>query len=166
MTKTAENKTFIIAKLKIFSIAVGVLCAVSALCHLTGGIRALSYILGADPREIFDLTNMCQQTAEYLLLTVIMALGAVMFFRISGETSPFRHRYVRTIRIIGVLFLVTAFVPAPAAFLIGWLTGGEPAAYEALLVSFPTAAEGLLMLFIAQIIRYGAMLQQESDETL
>ena len=61
---------------------------------------------------------------------------------------------------------MTAFVPAPAAFVISTLTGAGPSAIEALLINLPTAAIGLLMLFIGQILHYGTMLQLESDETL
>ncbi|MBR3420414.1 MAG: DUF2975 domain-containing protein [Oscillospiraceae bacterium] len=164
MTKSAKSKTAIIAWLKKCSIAVCVLCAISAFFNLKGGLQMLFMTGNAEPGayifEIFRKGITC------LLLTVIMGMGAVMFFRISKEDSPFRDRNVRTVHIIGVLFLVTAFVPAPAAFVISTLTGAGPSAIEALLINLPTAAIGLLMLFIGQILHYGAMLQQESDETL
>ena len=164
MTKSEKNKTAIIARLKTFSIGVCVLCAVSALFNLKDCFRLLSYILHEEPGMI--LTDIPRECAEYLLLSAIMVLGALLFFRISREDSPFRHRNVRIVRIIGVLFLIIAFVPAPVVFLFSMLHGRSTTAIDAILFNLPTAAEGLLMLFIGQILHYGTMLQQESDETL
>lgn len=95
------------------------------------------------------------------ILTVIMILAALMFFRIFKDGIPFTAKNFRTVRIIGILFLVNAVIPSvSAAGLLGTFRGLGGIVNPSALV------EGLLFLFIAHMVRYGAMLQQESDETL
>ena len=65
------------------------------------------------------------------------------------------------VRGIGGLFLVNAVLP----MVINAVVDANPNMLFSLLD--PTGiVEGILFLFIAQILHYGSLLQQESDETL
>ena len=70
-----------------------------------------------------------------------------MFLRISKEGMPFSAGNIRIVRIIGILFLVNAVIPSV-------VTGAVITPFS--IPNYTALIEGLLFLFIAHIIRYGA----------
>ena len=112
--------------------------------------------------DFITLYYIYRQIISSGISAVILAVASAMFARIAKVGLPFTKKNIRSTRIIGVLFLLNAAIPSVAALGVGL---SEPVAYTSL-VSPPALVEGLLFLFIAHVIRYGAMLQQESDETL
>ena len=101
----------------------------------------------------------------YAVCALIMLIAAVMFFRIAKTGKPFTRTMTKLTRLIGILFVANAIVPG----LIGCALSNYhiDGADGFLVLLNPTSLiEGLLFLFIAYVIHYGALLQQESDETL
>lgn len=97
----------------------------------------------------------CRKALTFVILAAIMLIAALCFRRIAKDGTPFTKQSVRALRIIAILLLVNAVIPSVTDI-----------AGISSIVNPPFLVAGLLFLFIAQIIRYGAMLQQESDETL
>ena len=160
MKEQIRSKPEIMEKLKEGSLGIAVICCIAAL--LTLGISALRlYNAALNETDLIQRYTICRVMISGVLGAAIMAAAAVMFFRIAKDGIPFTAKNVRTVRIIGILFLVNAVIPSvTAAGFIGTANGVGG------IVNPSALAEGLLFLFIAHIIRYGAMLQQESDETL
>ena len=103
-----------------------------------------------------------QHICEAGFLTAMLLIAALMFRRIAKSGVPFEHKTIRAVRIIGILCMMQAFVSHLAASLL------TMSMQFALIDLFPMQiiAEGLLFLFAAKMMKYGAMLQIESDETL
>ena len=160
MNKSDTNKNLLIEKLKQGSKWIAVLCILAALVNLAAAVMRIISVKVYAHQSIAEYT-IIRQCITYVLSAVIMAIAAVLFFRIAKEGIPFTVQNVRAVRFIGILFLLNALIPSVAA-------AGMSEHYTSFLdLSNPSAfIEGLLFLFIAHIIRYGAMLQQESDETL
>ena len=162
MKEQAMSKNTAIEKLKSGSPGIGVLClivsAVNLMIILANSVRSGLFTMQGFTIERYSAIR---QLISSGFLTVIMLLAALMFFRIAKDGMPFTAKNSRTVRTIGILFLVNAVIPSvSAAGIIGTFKGVGG------LVNPSALIEGLLFLFIAHIIRYGAMLQQESDETL
>ena len=160
MSKQIMTKNTAIEKLKSGSLGIAVLCLIAAGCNAAFAVARL--ITAA--HDILDTINrymIYRSCISFVISVVIMVIAAFMFFRISKDGIPFTAKNVRSVRIIGILFLLNAVIPSvTAAGFIGTAKGVGG------LVNPSALVEGLLFLFIAHIIRYGAMLQQESDETL
>ena len=151
------SKEQIIEKLKKGSRWIGIVCVLAVLFNLLvigWGFYRHSHAVNVDAvtRYVFF-----REFVTYGLSAVIMLLAALLFFRVAKSGIPFTAQNVRTVRIIGILFLLNAVVPT--VLVSGVISPFSVQNYSSLL-------EGLLFLFVAHYIRYGAMLQQESDETL
>ena len=164
------KKELLMAKLRKGSLVIAVICAIAVICDLYGAGWAaficLSEGSGMHSSTQFQAVEIC--TAFLIIAGTVLAAG-LMFFRIAKNGIPFTKQNVRTLRIIGILFLLRSILPR--------LTGMLISGYDAFRISYPNLSafditdaypiiEGLLFLFIAYFVRYGAMLQQESDETL
>lgn len=160
MKEQIRSKPEIMAKLKEGSLGIAVICCIAALLTLViSALRLFNTAL--NETDLIQRYTVCRGFVSDILTAAIMTAAAVMFFRIAKDGIPFTAKNVRTVRIIGILFLVNAVIPSvTAAGFIGTANGVGG------IVNPSALAEGLLFLFIAHIIRYGAMLQQESDETL
>ena len=159
------NKEQIMAKLKKGSMLTAVICAVSSLADLVSA----TYIFRCgfsemQPGTRYQVAEIC---TALLFIAAIVAAAALLFYRIAKNGIPFTQQNARTVCIIGILFLLRSILP-PAA---GWLASDtETFRYSVRLLNYGNCIrpifEGLLCLLIAYIMHYGAMLQQESDETL
>lgn len=151
------SKDQIIQKLKKGSKWIAAICILAILFNLLCIFRMLGHVRNiADPDPVMTYVLI----REFITLginTVIMTLAAWMFLRISKDGMPFSAGNIWIVRIIGILFLVNAAIPSAVT--------GEVIT-PLCIPNYTALIEGLLFLFIAHIIRYGAMLQQESDETL
>ena len=152
------NKDGMMDKLKKGSKWIGIVCVLAVLFNLTAcGILLFRYRRLSELPDAVAQYSVIREYVTYGLSAVIMLLAALLFFRVAKSGIPFTAKNVRTVRIIGVLFLLNAVIPT--IVIGGVITPFSVTNYTSLL-------EGLLFLFIAHFIRYGAMLQQESDETL
>ncbi len=151
------SKEQIIKKLKKGSKWIFIICILAVLFNLACGFRIFGHVRSiTDPDPVTTYTII----REFITLginIVIMTMAAWMFLKITKDGIPFAAGNIWIVRIIGILFLVNAVIPSVVIGAV--ITPFSVPNYSALL-------EGLLFLFIAHIIRYGAMLQQESDETL
>lgn len=152
-------KNLLIEKLRKGSFIIAWVCTAAVLCNLLGAGYTLAHL----SQYIGEMTRyaVIRSCISEGILAVIMTVAAVMFFRIARDGRPFRSGSVRAVRLIAILFLVNALIPSVASEA---LTNGAPAPLA--MVNPSAFIEGLLFLFISYMIRYGAMLQQESDETL
>ncbi len=170
MSKQITNKNTAIEKLKKGSLLTAVICAAAALADLYGAFCSV-YICLSDQFGMTAGTRF--QAVEIFTAFVIVAgivlTAGIMFFRIAGNGIPFTGQTVRSLNIIGILFMLRAILPPLAGTLI---SGSEafhiahPDLFSLIITGFYTVIEGLMFLFIANIIHYGSMLQLESDETL
>ena len=151
------SKEQIIEKLKKGSRWIGIVCVLAVLFNLL--VIGWGFYRNSDAVNVDAVTRYIffREFVTYGLSAVIMLLAALLFFRVAKSGIPFTAQNVRTVRIIGILFLLNAVVPT--VLVSGVISPFSVQNYSSLL-------EGLLFLFVAHYIRYGAMLQQESDETL
>ena len=151
------SKEQIIEKLKKGSRWIGIVCVLAVLFNLL--VIGWGFYRDSDAVNVDAVTRYIffREFVTYGLSAVIMLLAALLFFRVAKSGIPFTAQNVRTVRIIGILFLLNAVVPT--VLVSGVISPFSVQNYSSLL-------EGLLFLFVAHYIRYGAMLQQESDETL
>lgn len=174
MTQSATDKTTIIRKLRRFSIVISIFYLFLAVLHLLSGAELLSGSnFPADEGARSWITGMI---ISYALLMIISVLAALLFFRISKEGKPFRENHVKMVRIIGVMCFILGAAPVLTGFLhavpsvtasAGAAPSGASLMMETMMqIDLTPILEGFLMLFIAQILHYGSMLQLESDETL
>ena len=151
------NKEALTGKLKKGSLWICIVCVLAVLFNVTAvTILCIRYRL-ADLPDPVSRYSVIREYITYGIGAVIMLLAALLFFRIAMSGIPFSAKNVRTVRIIGILFLLNAVIPS--VIIGGVITPFYTANYTSLI-------EGLLLLFITHVIRYGAVLQQESDETL
>ena len=151
------SKEQIIEKLKKGSLWIFIVCVLAVLFNLL--VIGWGIFRHSDALEIDAVTKYVffREFVTYGLSAVIMLLAALLFFRVAKSGIPFTVKNIRTVRIIGILFLVNAVIPTV-------ITGGVISPFS--VQNYSSLLEGLLLLFVAHYIRYGAMLQQESDETL
>ena len=103
-------------------------------------------------------------SAVLAINAVCLLLAALMFLRIARDSRPFTQKNVRTVRHIGILFVLGSFCPALIGNIVtGFTLFGKMAQHY---FRPYTLIAGVILLFVAYIMHYGAALQQESDETL
>lgn len=165
MKQSATDKNTIIRRLRTGSIGICVFYFLLTIFYAERGIGMLPNLKPEAELEIYRYEAI-SQTVTYFLMAAAMLLAAILFLQIARKGMPFQDQHVRTVCIIGVLFLIIAVIPAPAALLLAKLNGVDTALFLSPMISISALLEGFLMLFIAQILHYGTMLQLESDETL
>ena len=151
------SKEQIIVKLKKGSLWICIVCGLAVLFNLSACVMLFFRYRSLVVTDAVTQYTVIREYVTYGLSAVIMLLAALLFFRVAKSGIPFTAKNVRTVRIIGILFLLNAVIPT--VIIGGVITPLSVTNYSSLI-------EGLLFLFIAHFIRYGAMLQQESDETL
>lgn len=160
--ETIMTKNKVIGQIRSGSRMITVICLIASLFNLL--MTAAPFIgvveYGSDPAS---RSSMLRNVSGSAISVIIMLCAAAVFWRISRSGAPFERVNVRLVRIIGVLLVADAVLPTLAMLLVN--SGMGSAFLMAPLVS-PAMLEGVLFLFIAQIMHYGALLQQESDETL
>ena len=156
-----ENKNSAIHKIRKGSLVIAILCvlaaAFNALVAVSPQIGLANY--GSDALSKF---GMLKTVAGAWFNAAILLCASAVFFRISKSGMPFEGKNIFIVRVIGILCILNAFVPTVMA---QGISGADLHLLLGVLWS-SAAIEGILFLFIAQIMHYGALLQQESDETL
>ena len=153
------SKNEAITKIKKGSLIIAVLCLIAAAFNLFVVGTEIYYLLKDSGNT--HMGHWARYMIGYGINCIILISAAVVFFRISKSGRPFTRGNILLVRGIGVLFIVNAVLP----MLINAAIDGNPNLLFSLLD--PTGVvEGILFLFVAQILHYGSLLQQESDETL
>ena len=150
-----------IAQIKSGSRLIALICfAAAAFNALTAAAPYIGLIdYGSDQLTRFGVVRMVSGS---VISAIIMVCAAAVFLRISKNGIPFAPVNILTVRVIGGLLLANAVIPMAVSLAVsgvGWKM------FPSALLSSSMLA-GVLFLFIAQIMYYGALLQQESDETL
>ncbi len=171
------NKEQIISKMKNGSLVIGILCILAAIFN---GVLTFMYLVSqyiyvgrdANGEEITIEGNTAVAAAKNaylrngltaLLSMTLMIIAAILFFRIAKSGVPFSSFNITLVRIIGGLMILGSFLPG---FIAHAITGFSADGIFLSMISPVAMINGLLIFFLAYIIKYGAMLQQESDETL
>ena len=99
-----------------------------------------------------------------IISAIVMIIAAIMFFYISKTGIPFTSKTMNMVRAIAVTYFLKAVVP----FLIPIIIVGYHSEFISWVITSPPLylLMGLLFFFMSYIVKYGAQLQQESDETL
>jgi hypothetical protein len=105
-----------------------------------------------------------------MIIASIIAL-IVLLSRIRKSESPFQEKHGKILQIIAVLNAAIAFVHVIAQIVMRIVYGAfEPGGllgyFSPRIFSYWLLANAAMLYFLAWVIRYGALLQQESDETL
>lgn len=161
MNQTESRKLTTIQIIRIFSIGLGVCYTIAAGLFLIDGIQTLRTYC-SNPELLQDIPSVLHLVLNYSILLVTLIPAAVLFFRLAKEAIPFQKKNVRMIRIIAAAFFLFLIIPT----LIAACLMKEPAMMFTILTYLPNVLSILVLLMFAQILHYGTMLQQESDETL
>ena len=103
-----------------------------------------------------------QHAAEGVCLAAMLLIAAFMFRRISRSGVPFDAKTIRSVHIIGFICIFQGMGSHLLAALLAWF----PNFSLADLFPLHIIAEGVLFLFAAKLMKYGALLQTEADETV
>ena len=159
-----EIKTEITEKLKSRCKLFSVIFAAGALAIFVWGIYLVCTYIKSNknyPTFIDFLFYPVQHATSAWILAGMLLLAAVTFRRISQSGLPFEEKTIKAVRFIGILCIAEA----PCSILIATLISWEPDFAITDLFPLHIIAGGLLLLLAARMMQYGAMLQQESDET-
>lgn len=103
-----------------------------------------------------------------LLCGAFTLLGAFIFGTVVKTGMPFSERLSKLTAVTGITVILAEFIPSMLDT-IAW-TSYYMMPHTVLLKAVERLSEmtlvGVLLLMLALVMRYGAMLQQESDETL
>ncbi len=115
------------------------------------------------PEYIDQFVYMFNALTE-IFSAIVMIIAAIMFFYISKTGIPFTSKTMNMVRAIAVTHFLKAVVP----FLIPIIIVGYHSEFIPWVITSPPLylLMGLLFFFMSYIVKYGAQLQQESDETL
>ncbi|WP_295081471.1 hypothetical protein [Ruminococcus sp.] len=148
------NKTNVEAIIKRSSFVIMVLSLLAAAFCLVSGIEMEKIQSGNLSNYILGLRLSC------FIYVAVFAAAAVIFFRIFRSGRPFTRGNVWAVRGIAGLFVVKIIIQVI-------LEGQELGLLKAFLFrGSQSVFFAALFLVIAEIIRYGKLLQTESDETL
>ena len=93
------------------------------------------------------------------LIAAALVIAVIVVFRISKSGRPFTRGNIMAVRGISGLFVIKAIVPV-------MIQGAELGVLKASIQGMPSAFIAILFIVFAEIMRYGKLLQIESDETL
>ncbi len=93
------------------------------------------------------------------LIAAALVIAMIVFFRISKSGRPFTRGNIMAVRAIAGLFCIKAIVPII-------IHGAELGVIKASIQGMTSAFIAILFIVFAEIMRYGNLLQKESDETL
>lgn len=111
-----------------------------------------------------DIMNMyLENKISSYLSAAVLIVAAFIFFRIFRSGRPFTNGNIWAVRSIAGLFIIRGLVPLAVETLSGNL---QPSLPRLLFNGIGVFFMAVLMLFFAEIMRYGKLLQIESDETL
>lgn len=95
----------------------------------------------------------------YFIYAAILVVAALIFFRIFRSGRPFTRGNIWAVRGIAGLFVIKCLIQAV-------LEGKDLGVLKSVIAGSDSLFFAVLFLVIAEILRYGRLLQTESDETL
>jgi len=137
------------------SLVIMVLSVLGAVLNVIAGISYLTIPREQTPVKEYYIGH----TFSCCIQGGVLVLAAIVFFRIFRSSRPFTRGNIWAIRGIAGLFLLKALVPIfTRSAALGILKAGLSGLGSVFICA--------LFLFFAEIMRYGRLLQNESDETL
>lgn len=151
------NKTKVEAMIKRSSLIVMIIAAVEAVLSVLMAVM-----------EYKNSKTMSPDTSKFILSNSVnmffnaatFIIEMVVFYRIFRSGRPFTNGNITAVRVIAVLSVVGSIVDALIRH-----NAGIPI-MSALFTSIFSLFGAVIFLFFAEIMRYGKLLQIESDETL
>lgn len=148
-----------------------VLIAIAALMVLASAVLVVTVVVAYISPESMVVEGIDAGQAVMILailaIMVVLALFVIVMLMniarsIYREYSPFTPKNVRRLEVISLLYLVLPVVFLPLEY--GVL--GEVGVGDVLLAVFTGVISAAIFYCLALVFRYGAWLQNESDETL
>lgn len=144
----------------ILSIIMIIVLIVGVVCNIVGIAAALKY-----PEKLAEKLPKLFSNITSCVIFIIAAMNVRgIFGGILKDGTPFRQSVVRKLRTVGGLFIITCIAPE----FVGGVAQVAVTNGRAFHLSVETQPIliGAFILILAQIFSYGALLQQESDETV
>ena len=161
------TKDLTVSKIRKGSFIIAVICAVAALFDILIVFTRFGYNGLGEAVDVIDRFVILRNRLVLAVNVVKWGCGAGVFFGLYKSCKPFTHGTVTAVRFIGILSFISSVLPTIIACLSTGYTDMKVAIMQGLSLSgLGTIVNGVLFIFIAQIIHYGTLLQQESDETL
>ena len=151
-------KSTVEEKIKESSIAIMVMSVIASLFSAATGIYGILTNLGTSS-DSFSEKMLLKNYVSNLIAAVILIVAAVIFFSIFKSGRPFTRGNIRAVRVIAFLFLLNAVIPS---VIVGTALGFVGTS----IIGAGSLFNAMLFFFFAEIMRYGNLLQIESDETL
>ena len=137
----------------------------STAAQIFSGICALGMLIYGIAKIIdsTDIVSTATTVTNCFSMAVIFLAAMLMFRKISVSGKPFSAESVKLLRVIALVFMIGAVLSSAVTAVALAVTNAEEIS-----VSLDAGAIflGALLLILAQIFKYGTILQQESDETL
>ena len=151
------NKTKVEAMIKRSSFIVMIIAAVEAVLSVLMAVMEYKNCKKMSP-EVFKM--MLPNSVNMLFNASTFIIEMVVFYRIFRSGRPFTSGNITAVRVIAALSLIGSIVIALIRH-----SAGMPI-ISALFTSIFSVFGAVVFLFFAEIMRYGKLLQIESDETL
>ncbi len=151
-------KSTVEEKIKESSIAIMVISVIASLFSGAAGIYGLLNEVGA-AADAFSKKMMLKSYISDITVSVILIIAAAVFFRIFRSGRPFTKGNIKLVRLIALMFLINAVLPS---VIMGTALGFAKTS----IIGAGSLFNAMLFFFFAEIMRYGNLLQTESDETL
>lgn len=132
--------------------------AFSGICALDMLIYGIAKIIDST-----DIVSTATTATNCFSMAAVFIAAMLMFRKISVSDKPFSAECVKLLRVIALIFMISAVLsPAVTAVALA-VTDAEEISIS---LDAGTICLGALLFILAQIFKYGTILQQESDETL
>ena len=154
------NKTKVEAMIKRSSLIVMIIAAVEAAIALL--LVIMEYIELKSGKRMPDTfyNNIMPEVVEMLFNGIVYLVEMIIFFRIFRSGRPFTNGNIIAVRVIAALSFIGSIIRVLLVY-----RSGLPIT-SALFGSVFSVFGAVIFLFFAEIMRYGKLLQIESDETL
>lgn len=151
------NKTKVEAMIKRSSLIVMIIAALET--ALSGTLAVMAYQTSKELHPAFNKI-MLGECSNYAFNGATFFIEMIIFYRIFQSGRPFTNGNIMAVRVIAVLAVIGAAIKAALSY------SDVPSLLSVFLkLSFPVLG-AVVFLFFAEIMRYGNLLQTESDETL
>ncbi|WP_295066675.1 hypothetical protein [Ruminococcus sp.] len=151
------NKTKTEAMIKRSSLIVMIIAALETALSVT--LAVMAYQTSKELHPAFNKI-MLGECSNYAFNGATFFIEMIIFYRIFRSGRPFTNDNITAVRVIAALSLIGSIITA----LIRHSTGMS--FISALFSSIFSVFGAVVFLFFAEIMRYGKLLQIESDETL
>lgn len=135
------------------SLVITILSLLGAVMYVVAGI-------GVEKMSATLLKNYISAVGiGYFIYAAVLVAAALIFFRIFRSGRPFTRGNIWAVRGVAGLFIVKCLIQAV-------LEGKDLGIFKAVIAGGDSIFFAVLFLVVAEILRYGKLLQTESDETL